>query len=271
MAKPNRDHGVHHEPHFSLDPHQADQTEAGADELLQREWDRASLADHVEHNVWEEPAVSRVLSGDPDESQLTYQGWLWSALQDTSRLHTWGVTLLVILAAGPAGIVGALITGTTGAGAASGVAGFGQVLAAVVMGPITEEITKIALALWIVEKRPYWFSSIGQILLCAAAGGLAFAAIENLVYFHIYVPEHTAEFERFRWTACVGLHVGCSLTAGLGLARIWDNAIRNLHRPRIAMGVPWFVTAMVGHGLYNLGVIIASAAGWLDFSQPPPA
>jgi len=46
--------------------------------------------------------------------------------------------------------------------------------------------------------------------------------------------------------------------------------MRNLHPPRLAMGVPWFVITMVGHGLYNLTVIIASTMGWLDLGILEP-
>ena len=268
MAPPADDHGVENEPHVQGGQFEPDPTEIDADKLLEREWNRSQLADHVEHNVWEEPTLSTDLAGQPGPDQLTYQRWLNAELEQTSREKTWLVTLLVVAAAGPWGILGAIFSGMTGAGGFGSLDGISNIVGAVVIGPITEEITKIALALWIVEKRPHWFSSIPQILLCAAAGGLAFAAIENLVYFHIYVPRHTQAFEAFRWTACVGLHVSCSLVAGLGLARIWDNAIRNRTRPKIALGVPWFVLAMTGHGLYNFAVTMASLLGWLDFLQP---
>ena len=52
----------------------------------------------------------------------------------------------------------------------------------------------------------------------------------------------------------------------MGLARIWDNAIRNRHRPRLGLGGPWFAIAMAGHGLYNLSMALAESAGWLDFT-----
>jgi RsiW-degrading membrane proteinase PrsW (M82 family) len=124
---------------------------------------------------------------------------------------------------------------------------------------------KIAVALWVVEKKPYLFRSMWQIFLCAAAGGAAFAFIENLVYINVYVPNHSDEFERWRWTVCTALHVNCSLIAGVGMVRIWDNAIRNLHRPQLGLGIPWFVLAMAGHGMYNGLVIVAEQAGWLSF------
>jgi hypothetical protein len=54
----------------------------------------------------------------------------------------------------------------------------------------------------------------------------------------------------------------------LGLVRIWDNAIRNQHRPQLALGVPWLVIAMVGHGLYNFLALLAQTTGWLDLGMP---
>jgi hypothetical protein len=260
MSDPSRDPRIEYEPHLLGLPAKHDPSEAEADERLQREWDRTTDADHVEHTVWDEPGLSRELSGKTPSGELTYEIWLGKHIQQVSVLDTWLVTLAVILAAGPWGIVGALFTGVAGQGA-------GQAIAVTVFGPVTEEITKIALALWIVEKRPYLFSSIPQILLCAGAGGLAFAAIENLVYLNVYVRDHSPAFEAWRWTVCVGLHVGCSLTAGIGIARIWDRSMRLLERPKLALGVPWFVTAMIGHGVYNGSVFIAEAMGWLKLME----
>jgi len=260
VSEPSRDPGIQHEPHLLGSPAKPDPSEAQADELLDREWNRQTAADHVEHSVWEEPGLSRELAGQPDQWELTYSAWLQDNLQRTSGLDTWLTTLAIVLVAGPFGILGAVMTGVVGQGG-------GQAVAVTVFGPVAEEVTKIALALWVVEKRPYLFSSIPQILLCAAAGGLAFAAIENLVYFNVYVPDHTPAFELWRWTVCVALHVGCSFTAGIGLTRIWVNTMRRLERPKLALGVPWLVAAMIGHGLYNGATLFAEAAGWLQFME----
>jgi hypothetical protein len=260
MAEPHNEHGVENEPHLRSSNYENDPSEALADRVLDRDRLRESDADQVEHNVWEEPALSADLVDGPGEDQLTYSRWLESRIQNTTVLESMGVTLLVILAAGPWGVLGAFWTALYG----TGWQGIG-LLAVVVVGPVTEEVVKISVAWWVVEKRPYLFKSIAQILFCAGCGGLAFAAIENLVYMYVYVPDHSLQFVLFRWTVCVGLHVSCSLVAGLGLARVWDNAIRNRHRPKTALGIPWLVVAITGHGLYNLSVTIASLAGWLDF------
>jgi len=244
-------HGL---PQFLGDP-----SEKKAAELLARERKQATSADAVEHTVWSEPALSVDLAGTPGEDQLTYPSWLKENIRETTFLKSWWITLLVALAAGPWGVAGAM--------ADSGGSSFGLLMLAV-FGPVAEEITKVAAALWVVEKRPFFFRSFGQILICAACGGLAFAAIENVIYTRVYFPEHTPEFSQFRWTVCVALHMGCSSIAGIGLVRIWRATMRDLSPPRLALGVPWFITAMVIHGVYNLSTMFASAAGWLDLGMP---
>ncbi len=257
-------HGIGNEPHLSAERFTLDASEAKSAKRLRREREASTEADAVEHTVWSEPAVSSELAGDPDESQLTYHKWLTKNIERTTWFTSLWVMLLVAIAGGPWSIMSAMYAGSAGASAFS-------VLMYTVFGPVSEEIAKVAAALWVVEKRPFYFKSLWQIFLCAACAGLAFSAIENVLYMKVYFPKHTPEFVNFRWTVCVFLHVSCSLVAAVGLARIWDNAMRNLHPPRLALGVPWFVIAMAGHGLYNLTAIIASATGWLDFGMPQMA
>lgn len=261
MSKPRPEHGIEHEPHLQASGHEVDPSESNTDRVLGNELARETEADRVEYNVWEEPTLAGDLAGSPAEGQLTYANWLQSGIENTSLIDSLQVTLLVALAAGPWGVVGAFWSALINSGGAGGL------FAVVVFGPVTEEVVKVSAAWWVVEKRPYYYQSISQILFCSACGGFAFAAIENLIYMYIYVPEHTEKFVIFRWTVCVGLHVCCSLVAGIGLARIWDNAMRNKHRPRTALGIPWLVTAMMGHGLYNILVVVASVMGWLDFLE----
>lgn len=256
--EPSRQPDIEHEPHLRHTNFVSDLTESLAAGRLAREQARDSAADRVEHTVWDEPALSSELAGEPGDGELTYRRWLTANIASTPIAKTWLVTLLVALAAGPWGVLGAMFS--------SGGSSFSVMLYSV-FGPVTEEVTKIAAALWVVEKRPFLFCSKLQVLLCAVCGGLAFAAIENLLYLYVYVPKHSMVFVQWRWKVCVGLHAGCSFVAGIGLARIWDNSIRLQQRPKLALGVPWFVIAMAGHGLYNFAVSVAQAAGWLDFLQ----
>ncbi len=247
------------DPKHGLPQFHGDPSEKKAAELLAREREQATRNDAVEHTVWSEPALSSDLAGEPGEGQLTYPRWLAENIRQTTLSRSWWTTLIVALAAGPWGVLGAV--------AGSGSGDFGLLMIAV-FGPVAEETTKIAAALWVVEKRPFLFRSFGQILICGACGGLAFAAIENVLYTQVYFPHHTPEFFRFRWTVCVALHMGCSSIAAIGLVRIWMASMRDLSPPRLALGVPWFVTAMVIHGIYNFTAMLASTAGWLDLGMP---
>lgn len=221
---------------------------------------RSADADAVEHTVWDEPALAGDLAGTVPEDQMTYGRWLAGRIAATDGATSWGMTLLIILSAGPWGILGALMSqsGATGIG-------FGGLLAAVILAPITEEITKVATALWAVEKRPYWFKSAWQIMLTAAAGGLAFAAIENLIYLNVYAPGKGSSFAAWRWIVCTGLHLTCSSIAGVGLVRIWRGSVRDLRRPELADGMPFFAAAMVLHGLYNAAATLGQITGLLTF------
>lgn len=252
--------GIENEPHLQNQFVPVDESEFEADRVLQREA-TASEAEAIEHTVWDEPALTAGRSEVVPDGELTYSRWLEREIPKISWGQSWGMTALVILAAGPWGVIGAIMSqGGAGAGI-----NFSQFLMAVFIAPVTEEITKIAAALWIVEKRPQSFKSFGQILLCATAGGVMFGAIENVIYLTIYNPNHDAAYATWRWSVCTGLHVTCSLIAGIGLVRIWDNAIQNHQRPELALGMPWFAAAMIGHGLYNATVSVAEAAGWLSF------
>jgi RsiW-degrading membrane proteinase PrsW (M82 family) len=140
----------------------------------------------------------------------------------------------------------------------------GGLVAVAIIGPVTEEVTKIALALWVAERRPYLFKAIWQILLAAAAGGFLFGFIENLLYLYVYIPDHSQALADFRWSACMGLHVNCSFIAGVGVARMWNHTMQSRVRPDISMALPWIGIAVAGHGLYNLTVTLLELGGVLN-------
>lgn len=255
MKERGRDPSIESEPQFAQQHFEADQTELQAERVLRFEAQRDSSADAVEHTVWDEPVLSGELAGQATADQLTYARWLAKKQAETSWRTTWLVTLAVALVAGPWGVLGALMAG--------GDSATGLTLV-VLIGPITEEVMKVAAPLWVVEKKPYLFKSVGQILLCGAAGGAAFGFIENLMYLYVYIPEHSAKLAAWRWSVCMGLHMNCSFVAGVGVARIWYNAVRERHRPQLWLGLPWLFIAMVAHGAYNGATVVAEAMGWLE-------
>jgi hypothetical protein len=257
MSWSRPDDSIENEPHLREHAYPIDPSERAAAEALNRQPLEIGGVE-VEHTVWDEPTAPIELAGPPGEDQVTYARWLVQKIAATPYEASLFTTAALVLLAGPWGIFGALWEGMT-----SGSAGAG-ILAVVVFGPVTEEIMKIALALWIVEKRPYLFKSIWQILVAAAAGGLMFGVIENLMYLNVYVPGATLKLARFRWTVCTGLHISCSFVAGVGVARIWVHTMRTHTPPHLGRGMPWFATAMLGHGLYNLFATVAQSTGWLN-------
>ena len=243
MAKPSRDPSVEDEPHLRAGRFQPDASEARADRAMARNRREGMTEDEqVEHSVWVEPGLSRELSGEQPEGTLTYAEWLDKRRAQVLPSTSWIVTAFVAALATPWAVLGAF-------------SGTGQTVFSIAMitivGPVVEETLKVSAALYVVEKKPFLFQSAVQIAVCAIAGGLSFAAIENLLYFHVYVKDPSALYIQWRWTVCVGLHVGCSFIAGLGLIRIWRETWRTQTRPKLSLGYPYLLTAVVIHGLYN--------------------
>jgi hypothetical protein len=208
-----------------------------------------------DQSVWDEPGLSPALAGETPSDGLTWYRWYQEQVAMTSGLQSWLTTLGVVLVSGVFAVFGTFAAQSMYAGMLTGVT---------VIGPTTEEIMKIALVLWLVEKRPWLFRDGGQILLCALASGLAFAAVENVIYLNIYVPGPSPGLVAWRWTICVLLHAGCSTIAGFGAHRIWREFQRNHRAPILANGASWIVAAIVIHGLYNGTVTLMELSG-LDF------
>lgn len=209
----------------------------------------------LDESVWDEPSRDDALSGAKPGSAPDYASWLSRKTRETEVMQTWVVTVVVAAVAGPAALIGTLLNG-------SGT--YMQFLSIVVLGPLMEEVMKSAAALWVVEKRPFWFSSRLQIAICALASGFVFAAIENLLYLHVYVEDATEALARWRWSVCVALHMGCSLIASLGLMRIWSKTYARRQRPNLSDGAALLAAAVVIHGTYN-GCCVAFDLAGFDF------
>lgn len=242
MTDPSRDPSVFEEPHLrggrsSIDPSEA----------------RAETDERAERSVWDEPGLSPELAGPPAEGDVTYARWLEGRARETTLPASWLVTLGVALAAGPWAVIGAFL------GGGESIPG---VFAMVVFGPVLEEVAKVAVMLYVVEKRPFVFRSAAQIAVCALAGGAVFAVIENVVYLNVYIPQPSAGVVRWRWTVCVAMHVGCSFVAGLGLVRIWRDVWERKARARTTLGYPYLVAAAAIHGTYNAFALVLQAADY---------
>ena len=253
MNNPWDSDSVFDEPHLQKRPPRGDPEPGNPPRPSQ---ERKHEDEGVEHTVWDEPALSRELVGERKDDELNYGNWLAKRWQQTPPATSWLVTAAVIGLSGPWALLGAFVGGFFGRIDAP----YAMTLAIVIVGPVTEELMKIAAALYIVEKRPFLFHSPVQIFACALAGAAVFAAVENVLYIRYYVEEPTQTFIQWRWTICVALHVGCSLIAGMGLAAMWRAVWRRRQRAQLATMFPYLVTAMVVHGLYNAFAIVLSVS-----------
>lgn len=220
MSRPTHDPSVRGEPHF-----REDSGETGSVD-----------------SVWDEPSLAPELAGPPPEGAATYANRLLAAKSRTPRYRTWLVTGAVALAAGPWAVLGAFL-GAQGADSA--------VLVVVVVAPLTEEVLKVSAPLLVVEIWPHLFSCASQILLASVASGFVFAAIENVIYLYVYIPQPSEELIRWRWTVCVAVHVVCSLVAGVGVAKVWRGVWARLSRPRLESAFAYIAAAAIAHGAYN--------------------
>jgi RsiW-degrading membrane proteinase PrsW (M82 family) len=203
--------------------------------------------DAPDASVWDEPALAQELAGIAPPEAMTYARWFAEARARTPAGLTWLVTVAVALLAGPWAVLGAFL-GAQG--------GFGAVVLVAVLGPCAEEVLKVSAPWCIVERWPHLFRSRVQIALCACLSGLVFAAIENLLYLHVYVPDPPEWLIAWRWSACVALHTGCSLIAGLGVTRMWADATARQARPRASLALPALVAAVAVHGVYNAAALV---------------
>lgn len=135
---------------------------------------------------------------------------------------------------------------------AKGALGFG-LIAVAVGAPVVEEMAKIVLALMWLEKEPWRFRSISAIVIACLASALAFATIENLLYFNVYIPKDrlTVGIILYRLIVCTLMHVCCTMVSAYGLARAWREAKKGLCAFSTTAVTPYLVVAMVVHGLYN--------------------
>ncbi len=247
----SKDQSIAAEPWFNQkDFSSASNPDARLDILTIGGGEPAQLSEQelAEHSVWDELTTTGQLVAGPNA--VTWFRYYQKQVSQTGILWTWVVTGVIVFMAGPLAILGAIINGYGG----------NALLMVVFFGPTIEEVLKIALPLWVVEKRPWLFSNSFQILLCGIGAGLTFAAIENWIYLNIYIPNASATLITWRWSVCVALHTGCSAIAAYGLVRVRQGMIRHGNRPQLQDGGHWIITAIVIHGLYNLIAIFLD--GW---------
>ena len=108
---------------------------------------------------------------------------------------------------------------------------------------------------------PYLFTNRRQIIFAAIGSGLMFAIIENFLYLFVYVPDPPLWLVLWRWTVCVALHVGCTLIAGIGVAKVWQKQVSQMRRVPVPVDMRYLVAAILVHGVYNGSVTILELSG----------
>ncbi|MFC1529199.1 PrsW family glutamic-type intramembrane protease [Gemmatimonadota bacterium] len=207
----------------------------------------SSEREKIEHSVWEEPHLAHLHRGRVTPFSRLYA----ERVESTTPLKSWGIALSAGVIGGPLAIIGAFLYGA-------------GPLGPFVWGPTAEEVLKIAVIAMIVETRPYLLRHGYQIITAAAVSALIFAAIENLLYLRIYIPEASGILAAWRWNFGSLLHVSASMIASLGLVKIWRESQSDFTRPQFSGSLPYLIGAIILHGGYNLAVTIWER-GWNPF------
>ena len=173
----------------------------------------------------------------------------------TPPVRQWSAMALAAVVSGPFAIGAALVENST--------AGAVGVLLLVLLGPATEEVVKAAAAFHLAEQRPWLVPAAWTLPAVTLVSGLVFAAVENWWYLVVLIDDPSAELVRFRWIGGPLLHGGCSLLAGLGVARMWRGGLER-GRARAADAEPLLVAAIVVHGAYNAIAIALELANVVD-------
>jgi RsiW-degrading membrane proteinase PrsW (M82 family) len=179
----------------------------------------------------------------------TFQSIYRARRSSTSRSRMLTAALIAAVVSGPFAILGALF-GTGGV--------LSMLLLVIVIAPLAEEMLKVAGALYLAEVRPWLVPSAAALVVIAVCSGLIFAAIENVFYLEVVIPDPTPEIVRWRWTFGPLVHGSGSLLAGIGVARMWHSLDAHNLRPVFKVAAPWIIAAAILHGAYNLFAV------WLE-------
>jgi len=204
----------------------------------------------IRDSVRNEPALG---SGD---GQPYLGRWIERKRAQCSVAGNLAVAFLAALLGGPFAVLGAFMQGVQGPHRWYGYA------YAVVFGPVVEEFLKQSGMIYLLEKKPYRVFAAWQFMFSAVLSALGFAAIENLLYIHVYVDMSKLArpdlFVQYRWAVCTALHVICSTIASLGMIRVWKKQLADGKAADLGVAYRYFAAAIALHGLYNLAAIFVS-------------
>ncbi len=233
------------EPARAGEPHRAEDDDRAPDGTPNHTPDLESSVRDEPSMAWNRAAIATIDG---------YGALLTQRLASTPLVTRWLIVALIALASGPFGVFGAFFsafTGPTGLG----------LLAVTVIAPVVEEMTKVALLVWLVERKPWLLPSAGAVVVAGLLSGAVFGAIENVIYLTVYFPDRAAEIAPWRWFATAPMHTVASAIAAVGVARMWSAVMRERTPARITIAYPWIVAAMVLHGAFNSMAILLELVG----------
>jgi hypothetical protein len=206
--------------------------------------------DDVEYSVWDEPCLPAAQKQYLSDDALTYANWFSERKADFGAASSWAVTLVIACLSGPWGLMTLLFYGY-GSGW-----GWGQFTVTVLLAPLLQELGKIMVLLWVVEKRPYWFTSWFQIFICSIMSATCFVVVFNSIG---WLTGNAPMGQFFQWSAFFLMHLMASSLSAIGLKKIWQETNDRLVRPKMDLGYPWFRAAFLINAGFGLAVIVA---GW---------
>lgn len=230
---------IENEPVFQDIPFEADPSE----KKIKKTSSKEEEIDQIRDSVYNEPAFESL----QPIGTAAMQRWLERKRAECTWEGNILATILAAVLAGPFAVIGAFMAGHQGVSA---------LIYAILFGPIIEELLKQAGMTYLLDRQPYRIFNQWQFIFAAVVSALIFASIENVLYIYVYVSsEDVSDFEvfkAFRWIVGTTLHITCSVVASLGLIQVWKQQLRD-HKPMdLSIAYPYFVTAIVMHGLYNL-------------------
>lgn len=168
---------------------------------------------------------------------------------NSSSSMQWWTVLGMIVVSGPMALIGALYGSFS-------TAGFAGLIAIVLVAPISEEILKAAVPLFVAERKPWLIPHAAVIPVATLAAGLVFAAVENVLYLRFYIANPSVDVTVWRWVFGPALHGTAALISGLGIAKMWRTAHTTLRPPDLGLAAPYLIAAVILHGSYNLLAVI---------------
>ena len=135
---------------------------------------------------------------------------------------------------------------------------YGSLLVAFVAAPMIEEVMKPFGVYLLLARWPKVLTGRISTALLAAAGGLSFAVIENVIYLQFYFPEHTQTLVMFRYSACLAMHVVCSFILGFGINQRLLASVKG-EIPFLKGNKKFFFIPMIIHSLFNITAVLVES------------